>query len=72
MLMAERSPGRDGLGRHGLHGRRDFLAAPLALNHHALRAFWDGEHENQYRRIKGESNPKVFCDGKWFPMPAEG
>jgi hypothetical protein len=44
--------------RHGLHGRRDILAATLTLNHHALRDFWSGEHEIQYRRIKGESNPQ--------------
>jgi hypothetical protein len=72
MLMAERTPGGDGLGRHGLHGRRDILAAPLTLNDHALRAFWSGEHENQYRRTKGESNPQVFWDRKWVPVPAEG
>jgi hypothetical protein len=60
MLMAEGTPGGDGLRRHGLHGRRDILAATLAVNHRALGAFWSGEHEVQYRRIKGESNPQAL------------
>jgi hypothetical protein len=58
MLMAEWTSGRDRLGWHCFHGCRDILAAPLALNHHAFRAFRSGEHENQYRRRKGESNPQ--------------
>jgi len=60
MLMAEGTPGSDGLRRHGLHGRRDILAATLALNHHTLGAFWSREHEVQYRRRKGESNPQAL------------
>jgi hypothetical protein len=56
MLMAERTPGRDWLRRHRLHGRRDILAAPLALNHHALGAFRSGEHEASI----GEEKAKVI------------
>jgi hypothetical protein len=62
MLMAERTPGSDGLRRHRLHGRRDILSAALTVNHYAFRALWSGEHELQYRRIKGEGNPQVFAD----------
>jgi hypothetical protein len=60
VLMAERTPGSDGLRRHRLHGGRDILATTLTLNDDALRGFWSGEHEVQYRRIKGENNPQVF------------
>src|SRR5580704_19662575 len=60
MLMAERTPGSDGLRRHRLHRRRDIFAATLALNHHALRAVRSAEHEIQYRRTKGESNPQFL------------
>jgi hypothetical protein len=60
VLMAERTSGSDGLRWHRLHWRRDILAATLTLNDDALRAFWSGEHEVQYRRIKSESNPQVF------------
>jgi hypothetical protein len=65
MLVAERTPGSDGLRRHRLHGRRDILPATLTVNHHLFRAFWSGEHELQYRRIKGESNPQA---GKSDPI----
>jgi len=60
MLMVQRTSGRNGLGRHRLDGCGDILAATLTLNHYALRAFWSGEHEDQYRRIKGENNSQVY------------
>jgi hypothetical protein len=68
MLMAERTPGSDGLRRHRLHGRWDILGATLALNHYALRALWSLEHELQYRRIEGEPNPQVRESGYSRPM----
>ena len=58
MLMAEWTPGCDGLGRHCLDRCWDILATTLALNHDALGGFRSGEHEDQYRRRKGESNPQ--------------
>ena len=64
MLMAERTPGRNRLRRHRLDGCRNILAATLTLNDNALRAFRSGEHEDQYRRIKGESNPQGFPTGR--------
>jgi hypothetical protein len=67
MLMAERTPGSDGLRRHRLHGRRDILAATLTVDHHAFRAFWSLEHEQQYRRIKGENNPQARKSGSVGP-----
>src|SRR6202011_4675347 len=67
MLMAERTLGSDGLRRHRLHGRRDILAATLAVNHHAFRAFWSLKHELQYRRIKGETDPQVQESGSIGP-----
>jgi hypothetical protein len=63
MLMAERTPGSDGLRRHRLHGRRYIFGATLALNHYALRTLWSLEHEPQYRRINGERNPQVRKSG---------
>jgi hypothetical protein len=68
VLMAERTPGSDGLRRHRLHGRRDILAATLTVNHYAFRAFWSGEHELQYRRRKGENNPQVRKFDSGGPM----
>jgi hypothetical protein len=62
MLMAERTPGRDGLRRHRLHGRRDILAAPFTLNHHAPGAFWCGKHET----IIGEEKAKVIHNFSWI------
>ena len=44
VLMAERTPGSDGLRRHRLH-RRDILAATLTVNHYALQAFRSGNED---------------------------